>query len=149
MASKKPDLRDIPSMPKEALGAHWAKLTRKPVPKVRSRRLLAYALAWELQARREGGLCGPTRRRLADALKQGAEHRSGGAQHAAPRPQSCLVRRWRGRDYEVVVLPKGYLYAGRTYRSLSQIAREITGTRWNGPAFFGLRRKPREVKSAA
>ncbi len=143
------DVRDIPGMSKEELLEHWAKLARKPPPKIRSKRLLVYAVAWELQARREGGLVGDTRRRLAASMGEGGPSRAKAQQRPILRPQSRLVRRWGGRDYEVVVLPKGFLYEGRTYRSLSQIAREITGTRWNGPAFFGLRKPAAEAKNAA
>ena len=60
---------------------------------------------------------------------------------AKPRlaPGERFVREWQGRRHEVEVLEKGFRYAGADYRSLSQVAREITGTRWNGLRFFGLR----------
>ncbi len=149
MRRNEPDLREIPGMSKQALLEHWAKLARKPPPKMRSRRFLAYATAWELQARREGGLTRETRRRLAECLGSGGKRAPTRQTRAVLRPQSRLVRRWRGRDYEVIALSKGFLYEGRTYGSLSQIAREITGTRWNGPAFFGLRKPAVETRDAA
>ena len=49
-----------------------------------------------------------------------------------------LVREWQGTLHEVIVLDRGYLWKGKTYRSLSEIARSITGARWSGPRFFGL-----------
>jgi hypothetical protein len=55
------------------------------------------------------------------------------------KPGAVLVRDWKARTYRVTVLEKGFAYEERTYPSLSEIAREITGTRWNGPKFFGLR----------
>lgn len=58
-----------------------------------------------------------------------------------------FVREWQGQLHEVAVLDKGLEYKGHTYRSLSEIAREITGTRWSGPAFFGL--KKREARRTA
>ena len=56
------------------------------------------------------------------------------------KPGSELVRVWNRRTYRVVVLENGFSHEGRTYKSLSEIALEITGTKWNGPRFFGLRR---------
>ena len=52
---------------------------------------------------------------------------------------TCLVREWQGIEHHVMVLVDGFEYQGRTYRSLSAVARAITGTQWNGPLFFGLR----------
>jgi hypothetical protein len=54
------------------------------------------------------------------------------------RPGTCLIREWQGQTYEVTVLDTGYLWQGEKYRSLSRIAREITGAHWSGPRFFGL-----------
>jgi hypothetical protein len=55
-------------------------------------------------------------------------------------PGTRLVRVWNDRRYEVIVLADGYEFEGRTFRSLSAVAREITGTRWNGKVFFGLKK---------
>ena len=55
------------------------------------------------------------------------------------KPGTRLIREWRGRSYEVLVLDDGFSWHGRRYRSLSAIARQITGTAWSGPLFFGLR----------
>lgn len=52
---------------------------------------------------------------------------------------STIVRKWRGKELRVTVVERGFDYRGVVYRSLSAVAREITGTGWNGPAFFGLR----------
>ena len=54
-------------------------------------------------------------------------------------PGTRLVREWQGREHAVTVLTDGFEYLGRPYKSLSAVARAITGTRWSGPAFFGLR----------
>ena len=61
-----------------------------------------------------------------------------------PKLGTRFVREWQGKLHEVSVLPEGYEYNDRTFASLSEIAREITGTRWSGPAFFGLRRRGQE-----
>ena len=55
-----------------------------------------------------------------------------------------MVRQWQGKLHEVVTLENGFMYDGQRYRSLSEIARVITGTRWSGPAFFGLRKRKSE-----
>ena len=56
-----------------------------------------------------------------------------------------MVRQWQGKLYEVVTLESGFIFDGQKYRSLSEIARAITGTRWSGPAFFGLKKRRSEV----
>ena len=58
----------------------------------------------------------------------------------SPRPGTVLIKQWRGAQHVVMVLADGFQHQGTVYGSLSQVAREITGTRWNGPAFFGLRK---------
>ena len=55
------------------------------------------------------------------------------------KPGSELVRTWKGKSYRVMVMADGFAYDGKTFASLSEIATVITGTRWNGPRFFGLR----------
>jgi hypothetical protein len=115
----------------EELRAHWRVRYGAP-PGLRSPELLALMLAWRIQADREGGLDVDLRRTL---------RRPAGVR-AAPEPSSGtrLVREWEGVRHEVVALGEGgFLYQGDRYRSLSEIARRITGVRWNGPRFFGLR----------
>jgi len=99
-------------------------------PRLRSKGLLRHMIAWRLQTAAHGGLDGETRRLL--RLKSAS---------CAPAPPigSRLTREYHGELFEVEVRREGYIYAGHTYGSLSEIARLITGTRWNGPRFFGLR----------
>lgn len=103
-----------------------------PPPRLRSAELLALALAYRLQAEQAGGLDGEIRRSL---------RRPGAARAMSPlTPGTKLAREWMGVRHEVVVEPDGKLtWSGQHYDSLSQVARAITGTRWNGPRFFGLR----------
>lgn len=103
-----------------------------PAPSTRSPEILAHMLAWRVQAEREGGLPPELRRQL----------RRPGAAPVARKltPGTRLTREWQGRVHEVVVEPDGrFRHDGRLHRSLSQVARAIAGTRWNGPRFFGLR----------
>ena len=94
-----------------------------------------------------GGLRPELRRRLRHVAEQ-ARH-GGQVVPAAPRlkPGTRLIREWQGRTHEVVVGENGFLWQQAQYRSLSQIARAITGTRWSGPVFFGL--KPRTTTARA
>ena len=103
-----------------------------PPPKLRSQELLRLALAWRIQADEQGGLDRGARDLLRRATPPVGTHAklSIGVQ---------LAREWKGVRHEVVVVEGGFLYRGETFKSLSQIARTITGSRWNGPRFFGLR----------
>ena len=102
-----------------------------PPPRLRSPDLLRRMLSWRLQVEAYGGLDADTRKLLA----KGAVKASGPT--AAPGVR--LVREWKGERHEAEVLEDGVLYRGDRYASLSEVAREITGSRWNGPRFFGLR----------
>ena len=104
---------------------------------------LALGIAYARQEQRYGGLTKSVARELdrllARALGDGA---AGGPQTLPaqlPRPGTILVRQWQGMTYQVTVTDDGFLWNGTSHRSLSRIARAITGTTWNGPRFFGLR----------
>jgi len=99
------------------------------VPRHRSVDLLRRVLAWRIQADVFGGLDAPTRRMI----------ESDGPVRVSPTPGMRLAREWAGRRHEVVVIESGVVYDGATYRSLSAVARHITGMAWNGPRFFGMR----------
>jgi hypothetical protein len=132
----------------EGLRARWRSLTGRAAPAQLPRALLLGALAYRVQAAALGDLDRASVRFLE---RLAAEDRSGGrATVPIPasmslRPGSELNREWEGTVQRVRVLADGYAWNGTTYKSLSQVARAITGTRWNGPRFFGLRdRKPGE-----
>jgi len=125
----------------DELRARWSKAFQAPPPPRASRDLLLRAVAHRTQEKAHGGLRAATRRRLArlagiDDCGEAAPRRA-----PAPRlkPGTRLYRQWRGDVHQVTVLEKGFDYRGITYRSLSAIARTITGTRWSGPRFFGLK----------
>ena len=109
--------------------AEWQKRYGPP-PKHRAADLLRRVLAWRIQAEAFADLDAPTRRILAKE-----QNVLGPAAH----PVMRLVREWAGRRYEVVVIESGVVFEGQTFGSLSEVARHITGRRWNGPRFFGLR----------
>jgi hypothetical protein len=114
--------------------ARWQEVSAKPVPRVR-RTLLRLALAYELQAALHGGLSRRTEQRLAYLAGKNAAS-------DAPRPGMRLVREWNGVLHTVTIDEDGLIHwQGKTWRSLSEVARAITGTRWSGPVFFGLRQR--------
>jgi len=153
------DLSLLPSMSMADLRAAWADhMGRSTRPA--QRRLLIRELAWRIQERQHGGLDDQTQRLLNAAIRKAmsAEVLSDGEnvvalldapKRAAPtralvpklQANTRLVRTWRGERHEVVVLDGGgtFRYRDRTYDNLSEIARVITGVRWSGPRFFGLR----------
>lgn len=123
-----------------ALRAAWVGVFGRPPPKGISRRLLEHAAAYAAQAKVYGNLKPSVRRKLLQAARTPIASASGTRrqkQHEALSPGSRLVREWHGRCHTVEVTERGFLYAGRQYRSLSEVAREITGARWSGPRFFG------------
>jgi hypothetical protein len=104
-----------------------------------SRDLLIRGIAYRLQEDMHGGLSKLARRQLARSASEltetGVISKSTGK---GTKPGTKLIREWKGKVHEVVFNSDGYVWSGKKYRSLSQIARAITGTRWSGPRFFGL-----------
>jgi hypothetical protein len=120
----------------------WRRLYRSHPPKKVGRDLLELGIAWKLQEKALGGFGAPTRRQLAGLVQT----MSAGGDLSMPRtarlkPGARLLREWNGETHEVLVLETGFRWRGRHWRSLSAIAREITGARWSGPRFFGLQRR--------
>lgn len=120
------------------LKARWRTLFGAEPPKA-SAAYLRRRLAYRLQELAFGGLSEDTRQRLAEMADDLEKPKSRKSRKDIPVPGTRLVRQWNGARHEVTVTAEGFEYQGRPYRSLSAIARTITGTRWNGPAFFGLR----------
>jgi hypothetical protein len=129
-------LAALAGMEPDALRQRWSELTGAPLPKV-SPTLLRLALAYELQAASYGALTRHTEQRLRTLA-------NGESELAALKPGSRLVREWNGVLHTVQVGEDGSVqWNGSNWNSLSQVAREITGTRWSGPAFFGLKARGR------
>ena len=118
------------------LAARWQAVHGAPPPKGMSRRLLLLALAYQLQADAYGALDPKTSRYLRAVA-------AGSSETVRPlpalKPGMRFMREWNGRTHVVDVTEDGLLWSGETYPSLSAIARAITGARWSGPRFFGLR----------
>ena len=122
---------DIRSLSRSDLLERWTQHWGKEPPKYVSRRLLELSAAWHLQCRMYGG----PDRELRRLLRRGSRSEGGSP---SIKPGTRLVREWNGRTHHVEVLNKGFRWNDRTYRSLSSIARAITGAHWSGPRFFGL-----------
>ena len=128
------------------LRARWHSVFRRKAPDHLPRHLLYRMIAYRLQAERLGDLDRDTQRfldRVAARTRNGDELLAKGDRRPGLQPGTILVREWDGKSQRVVVLDQGYAWNGTTYRSLTEIAFAITGTRWSGPRFFGLRREKR------
>jgi hypothetical protein len=131
------------------LRGEWRRLHRMPPPMRLSRDFLTRGITYKLQERAYGSLSTATARRLeqaADSLRRGA------VKPAPPislRPGTRLVREWRGVTHMVLIHADGIEWRGQRYRSLSVVARKITGARGSGPRFFGLRQRPLDSTSTA
>ena len=133
-------LRVLPQLGTEALRALWIELYGRP-PRFRARKeLMVPMLAYRLQEIAQGGLSSSTRKRLrAFADRIDTKEPRSSRPDARPKAGTRLIREWNGHTHVVSVLDNGVEYRGKRYGSLSEVARVITGTRWSGPAFFGLK----------
>lgn len=121
-----------------ALRDQWRRVFRGPAPDLPAD-LMRRAIAWRLQERVSGGLSLGTIRTIA-SLQARVVKAGGAVVPVSPvlKPGTKLVREWHGRTCIVLVCDDGFAFENRRYRSLTQIAREITGVAWSGPRFFGL-----------
>ena len=129
-------LEAIETMTLTELRKLWGKHFGTP-PELRSTDLMRLSLSWRLQARVNGGFDAATRRQL--RRKTTTDPSSAISLEVGTK----LCRQWQGQAYEIEVTDDGFRWKETTYPSLSAVAMTITGTRWNGPRFFGLRKGPR------
>jgi DUF2924 family protein len=138
------ELAGLPALDPERLKERWRTLYgTEPPPRI-SEDLLRRAIAYRLQERALRGLK-PSTRRLLQRIAEDARSRPSSA--APTRKLSAgavLIREWRGTSHQVTVLEDGVLFRGKRHRSLSEVARKITGNRWSGPLFFGLKARVQE-----
>ena len=152
--------RRAPLLNRDALTAEIAGLSKATIKDLRERwktlygkepsdhigrSLMIRAIAYRLQERALGGLK-PSTQRVLDRI--GAIRFEAALEPIPKRRASAgtvLIREWRGVSHRVTVLDHDVVYRGRRYKSLSEVARAITGTRWSGPLFFGLKRRTKEV----
>jgi hypothetical protein len=135
-------LATLPNLSLGDLRLEWRRLFRAEPPRL-SRDIMMRAIAYRLQEIAHGGLSRITQRRLmtlANALATDGRI----APPPGPRikPGARLIREWHGRTHTVCVTETGFEFEGKTYRSLTKIASDITGAQWSGPRFFGLTKTP-------
>lgn len=128
-------IEDVQHMVIYELRVAWEKTFRRPPPSSLTKDLLARMLTHRMQERALGGLDKTSHQHMAKLA-------SGNGDCISPlKSGSLIVREHDGVLHQVVIVPDGYLWNGKTFSSLSTIAKKITGTNWNGPRFFGLRGK--------
>ena len=133
----------LKTLPILALKQQWRDLFAGEPPPY-NRRFLEHRLAYRIQELAYGGLKPETVRRLreiAEELDGGDPSRRRRHHQDKPMPGTRLIREWQGIDHCVTVRDEDFEYQGRPYKSLSAVARAITGTRWNGWLFFGLKNR--------
>ena len=138
MRSPKISMPTIEAMDRTTLAALWPELFQRPAPKGLSRSFLRRFIAYEIQARQHGGLSVQHRKQLAQEETPSSKRRAPGL-----KPAGRLLREWNGVTHVIDVVEDGFVWQGRRHRSLSAIARAITGAHWSGPRFFGLQGKAR------
>jgi hypothetical protein len=156
--------RRVTATGREALAAEIASLSNARVDELRDRwkalhgsapsgeierSFLTRAITYRLQERAYGGLKPSTCRLLTKAVEEIATGSSKRPQSRMAQSGTILIREWRGIAHRVTMLDDGVSFNGKRYRSLSEVAREITGSRWSGPRFFGLRSQATESNHAA
>ncbi len=132
------------------LRSHWHNIIGRPAPPHLRRHLLFRLLAYRLQADQWGDLDADSKKlldRSSSPEQAGQSAVASTRQNSELRPGTVLAREWNGSMHRVAVLADGFAWNGNVYPSLSKIALAITGTRWNGPKFFGLRDRSREEPS--
>jgi hypothetical protein len=148
-AALEAEIARLPDLGHEELRKRWKLLFGRPAPKSLRRKFMARAVAYQMQVAAYGGLSAATKRRLREiaiAVRNGdCPGVFGGVQI---KPGTQLIRQWRNTTHTVMVLDEGFALDGRTYKSLSATAKAITGTNWNGYAFFGIKRAARGNKAA-
>lgn len=128
----------------ELRALYRAKFKSDP-PKAFGPDLLRRSIAYKIQEDAYGGLDKATKRLLNQLIQQFAKNNGRIQLPRRIKPGSILIREWKGRSHRVIVTESGFSYEDKPYESLSEIARLITGTRWNGPKFFGLRQRRDEA----
>jgi Protein of unknown function (DUF2924) len=131
----------------KGLRLRWQSMFRQQAPSHLPRHLLLAVMAYQLQADELGDLATDTVRLLKQIASKGTTEAAArltsdfDRRRADLKPGTVLMRAWKGRSHRVMVVDEGFAWNGKTYDSLSKIACAITGTKWNGPRFFGLRDK--------
>jgi hypothetical protein len=135
------ELAGLSSLGRQQLLDKWRTIYgTEPPYKIRNNFLIR-AIAYRMQEQAMGGLKPVTRRFLEKILQDDANGRKTSVPTARAKPGTRLLREWHGTTHEVLILEDSIIFKGKKYKSLSEVARHITGTKWSGPLFFGLKKK--------
>jgi hypothetical protein len=132
------EIARLESLAIEGQRNEWRRLYQTSPPKRLSRDILLRGITYRLQEQAHGGLSKGTFRRLQSSTSEDLHSRRCG-RPVSYKAGTRLVRDWHGQTHTVVILDDGFEWRGQRYASLSVVAREITGARWSGPRFFGLK----------
>lgn len=149
-AALEAEIGRLPALSLLELRNRWKMLFGHSAPKSLRRNFLARAVAYQMQVEAYGGLSGGTKRRLreiANAVRNGDGNSMLGSTRI--RTGTQMIRQWQNTTHTVTAVAEGFEWNGRTYKSLSAVANAITGTNWNGFAFFGVKRAPPGNKNAS
>jgi len=150
------DINNLDRLSRAELRDLWARELGESPPASLGRDILALGVAYSRQERIHGGIrrsvCNELERLFSRALRPESGEAPAATPAPLPRIGTILVREWEGITHHVTIVADGFVWNGQTHRSLSGIARAITGTSWNGPRFFGMREvngKKREIGRGA
>jgi len=144
------EIARLPDLGHDELRKRWKLLFGRPAPKSLRRKFMARAVAYQMQVAAYGGLSAATKRRLREiAIAISNGDRTGVFSGVQIKPGTQLIRQWQNTTHTVTALADGCEWNGRTYKSPSAVANAITGTNWNGFAFFGIKRAPSANKNAS
>jgi len=139
------ELKELETLGDDELKNRWRKLYGTPPPPKIHRSLLVAAVAHRMQEKVFGALKASVRRQLIQAANHPATLRpSPNYPSLRPRAGTVLLRDWGGVTHRATLLEDGILFRNQRYKSLSEVARLITGARWSGPRFFGLKSAAKE-----
>ncbi len=141
------EITKLPSFSVVELQAEWSRVIGGEPPKGAHRDYVLRSIAHHLQSKVHGALSPTLKRRLLKLAQNGKVDSVEAAPVRTLQNGARILKEWQGAVHEVEVIDDGFRYQDRTYKSLSVIAREIAGTRWSGPAFFGLKRKQSEANN--
>jgi hypothetical protein len=142
----KNEIEELKSLSRDDLIKLWYKHFDEDLPNGTKNETLIKHIAWQMQVKKYGGYSSETLKQLKKLAKNlnnkseinESDVKNSSRQILEIKSGTKLIREFKGKKHEVIVLDKGYNYNGRPYKSLSAIANEITGTRWNGKKFFGV-----------
>jgi hypothetical protein len=135
------ELAGLPALDRRELVEKWRSLYGTEPPVGSQNKFLLHAIAYRMQEKALGGLKPAIRRFLEKAAQDNDASKQQILQAVSIKPGTRMLREWHGVTYEVIILESRVLCNGKNYRSLSEVARAITGTRWSGPLFFGLKKQ--------